>query len=219
MYDNGEQTGKGKGKMKGVEEYRRECRVLLGDAAGRRYSDEMLDMGLREALGVYRSYCPRKETVMQRAQAVDGMSVMLPAPPLDPGVEILTVRDADTGLWLEFAVYTTDRNTYINCYSGPVPAAGARLSLELSCPHFIKGLDEHPVTTVPDAHSVTVCSGAAGYAMRIRARSVTEVFGKRPEDREALMNQADQMITEYFEALSRLRPAVFDPMPRGGFPI
>ena len=46
-----------------------------------------------------------------------------------------------------------------------------------------------------------VSSGAAGYAMRMRARSVTEVFGKRPEDREALSSQANRLITDYIKEL------------------
>ena len=38
--------------------------------------------------------------------------------------------------------------------------------------------------------------------MQIRARSVTEVFGKRPEDREALMTQADDLIKEFINELN-----------------
>lgn len=50
--------------MRGIEDFRGSCRVLLGDAAGRRYLDDVLDMGLREALGVFRSFCPRRESMI-----------------------------------------------------------------------------------------------------------------------------------------------------------
>ncbi len=50
--------------MRTIEDYRAGCLMLLGDASGRRYTNEMLDMGFREALGVYRAFCPRKETVI-----------------------------------------------------------------------------------------------------------------------------------------------------------
>lgn len=203
--------------MKTIDNYRANMLTILGDAGGRRYSPSMLDMGLREALPVYRSFCPRKETIKQSVKAVDGSSVLLP--PLPPDVEIQTAR-IDGGEWLEFATYQTDRWLYMNLYGFPsMPAVGTQLQLTLSCPHTIKGLDDAQQTTVPDHHAGTLIRGAAGYAMRIRARSVTEVFGKRPEDREALMNEAEQLITGYFSELAALQPAGRDPLPRGGFEI
>lgn len=186
--------------MKTVENYRADMLTILGDAGGRRYSSAMLDMGLREALQVYRSFCPRKETVTQTVKAVDGISLLLP--PMEPGVEIETAR-IDGGEWLEFATYQTDRWLYMNVYGyyGMTPQPGTKLLLTLNCPHMIKGLDDAQQTTAADIHSLTIAAGASGYAMRIRARSVTEVFGKRPEDREALMNEAEQMIAEYHRLL------------------
>ena len=204
--------------MKTVEDYRRDCLTILGDAGGRRYSASMLDMGLREALGAYRMFCPRKETVKQRVSAAEGWTVTLPGF-LDPGVSILTIRN-EAGFWLEFAEYRTETNVYLNCYGNQnLPAVGEMLTLELSCPHFIRDLDGAQNTTVPDAHALTVCTGAAGYAMRIRARSVTEVFGKRPEDREALSSQANRLLADYLRDLGQLQPAALDPLPRGEFPV
>lgn len=204
--------------MKTVTDYRADIRTILGDESGRRYSDSMIDMGLREALGAYRTFCPRKETVKQRVSAVDGVSVILPGF-LDTGIEVLTARNG-SGYWLEFGEYRTEEKVYLNCYGMQnLPAAGEMLTLELSCPHSIKDLDAAKVTTVPDLHSLTVCIGAAGYSMRIRARSVTEVFGKRPEDREALSSQANRLLTDFTKELSRMQPAVYDPLPRGDFEI
>ena len=185
--------------MKTVENYRADMLTILGDAGGRRYTPTMLDMGLREALRVYRSFCPRKETVTQTVKAVDGNSLLLPA--LPPDVEIQTVRIVD-GPWLEFATYQTGQWVYVNVYGYPaMPEAGTKLQLTLGCPHTIKGLDDAQQTTAADAHALTIAAGASGYAMQIRARSVTEVFGKRPEDREALMQQADQMIAAFLKQM------------------
>lgn len=203
--------------MKTVSDFRADMLVVLGDATGRRYSESMMDMGLREALTHYRAYCPRKETVKKRVSAVDGLSVILPGF-LDAGIDILTVRD-ESGAWLEYGEYRTSEKVYLNCYSGDLPVVGSMLTLELSCPHTIKDLDEAKVTTVPELHSLCLVTGATGYAMRIRARSVTEVFGKRPEDREALSHQADGLIADFTRQLSYLQPAAADPLPRGGFPI
>lgn len=204
--------------MREITDYRAGCRIVLGDETGRRYYDSTIDMGFREALPVYRSFCPLKTTIFQRVAAVDGVSVTLSGF-LDPAAEILTVRN-EAGYWLEFGEYRTEQKVYLNIYGGQdVPGVEEKLSLGLSLPHRIKGLDEARETTIPAVHEFAVIKGAAGYAMRIRARSVTEVFGKRPEDRAALMEQAEQLITEYFSDLARLQPAVHDPLPRGNFPI
>ncbi len=78
------------------------------------------------------------------------------------------------------------------------------LVMDVPVPHTIKGLGDGKVTTVPDGHALTLCGGAAGYAMRIRARSVTEVFGKRPEDREALSSQANRLIGDFENDLKKI---------------
>ena len=205
--------------MRSVSDFRQDCLVLLGDETGRRFSDSILDMGLREALDQYRTYCPRKETIRQKILGCEGGGMMVLPGFLDPGVEILTVRD-ENGNWLSFSEYRNEKNVYIQLpFSSDLPAVGSVLELELSCPHTIKGLDEGKVTTVPDGHGLILCTGAAGYAMRMRARSVTEVFGKRPEDREALSSQANRLIGDFTKALAGIQPSVPDPLPRGNFPI
>ena len=201
-----------------ISEYRADMLTILGDAGGRRYQENVLDMGLREALGPYKAYFPKKQTITMKAADVNGVSVTLSGM-LPPDAEIITIR-TESGNWLDFGEYRTDQKIYIQIYNKLyIPAAGETLKMEISSPHTIKGFLGQTFTSIPDAHENTVCLGASGYAMRIRARSITEVFGKRPEDREALMNQADSMITEYFTQLGTLQPATFDPLPRGEFPI
>jgi hypothetical protein len=201
-----------------INEYRADMLTILGDAGARRYTDSILDMGLREALGPYKAYFPRKETITMKAAEVNGTSVTLSGM-LPQDAEIITIR-TNSGNWLDYGEYRTDQKIYIQVYSKDyIPAAGETLKLEIRNPHTIKGFLNGTITTIPDTHENTVCLGASGYAMRIRARSITEVFGKRPEDREALMNQADSMITEYFSQLATLQPASHDPLPRGGFPV
>ena len=204
--------------MRTINEYRADMLTILGDASGRRYTNNMLDMGIREALRNYCAFFPKKETINMRVSEIDGVSIILSGM-LPPDAQILTARNA-AGYWLEFADYRTDQKIYLNIYGKKnMPAVGENLKLEVAAPHSISGLGPATITTIPEAHEIMVCKGASGYAMRIRARSVTEVFGKRPEDREALMTQADQMINEYIEALGNAQPAVYDPLPRGGFPI
>lgn len=205
--------------MKTVSDFRADMLVILGDASGRRYSESMMDMGLREALTHYRSYYPKKETISQKILDNEGGGMLVLPGFLDPEIEILTVR-SENGDWINFSEYRNDRNVYLQLpFSADVPAVGSMLWLELSCPHTIKGLDDRKQTTVPDGHALTVCKGAAGFAMRMRARSVTEVFGKRPEDREALAAQAEVLISDFERELNRIQAAPVDPLPRGNFPI
>ena len=203
--------------MKTVSDYRADMLMILGDADGRRYSESMLDMGLSEALQSYQQYCPRRMTFKQRVTGIDGETVILQ--PLPDGCSVLTAR-TDAGYWLTFAEYRTDTGLELHCYgASSLPAVGDVLTMEVSCPHMIKGLSGAAMTTVPDAHALMVCNGAAGYAMRIRARSVTEVFGKRPEDREAISTQANELIADFNRNLYAAQPSSLDPLPRGGFPI
>ena len=74
---------------------------------------------------------------------------------------------------------------------------------------------------VPREYASIVSRGAAGYALKIRAYAVTEVFGKRPEDREALERQADELITQYLDKLNALAMTGtvndYDPLPVTGW--
>lgn len=74
---------------------------------------------------------------------------------------------------------------------------------------------------IPHEYTTEVTQGAAGYALQIRARAITEVFGKRPEDREALEHQGQEMIDRYLsnlDILSRLGTANdYDPLPITGW--
>ena len=188
--------------MRAVSDYRADVLTILGDASGRRYTNDMLDMGFREALGVYRAFCPRKETVSQTVQERHGDVVEFPVFP-GPGAELLRVMDGD-GYRLCCSVTQLDCRLVLNFYDGNVPAPGARLLLEFSLPHAIRGLDGAQRTTISGDHSLVLCKGAAAAAMRIRARSVTEVFGKRPEDRAALMDQAEELHREFIDGLTNL---------------
>ena len=84
----------------------------------------------------------------------------------------------------------------------------------------ISGLNRAATTTINDEDSMTLTKGAAAYAMEIRARSVTEVFGKRPEDTERLIEQADRLKAQFETELAGLSSREFmseDPWPEKGW--
>ena len=76
-------------------------------------------------------------------------------------------------------------------------------------------------TLIPYDYGTIVTQGAAGYALLIRARAVTEVFGKRPEDREALERQGNELIAHYLNELNTLSMLGtvngYDPLPITGW--
>lgn len=188
--------------MRTIEEYRAGCLVMLGDAAGRRYTPEMLDAGFRDALQMYWLYCPGKRTLRQQVAEVKGNRFLLPAFPGGSG-SIVSILDK-AGNRLSCSENRTERGLYLTLFGGKRPSVGDILLLELTVPHTIRGLDGANVTTVPDLHGSVLTRGAAAAAMNIRARSVTEVFGKRPEDRAALTEQAEAMRRDFIARLNDL---------------
>ncbi len=207
--------------MKTISEYRTETLILLGDTAGRRYSEAQLNTAIRQAMATLKKYIPRKETVKVKAASSDRGEVVLNWCP-GSDAEILTIRN-EGGEILTASDYRTGQRTYLEFYnSRSIPAAGDPLTLELGLPHCIRGLDGSQNTTIPEDLFLTVCTGAAGYALQIRARSVTEVFGKRPEDTERLISEGRHLETQFIAALdfAAFETSVHrDPWPGPGFPI
>ena len=64
-------------RMKTISDYRAETLIILGDTAGRRYSEAILDTTIRQALGMLRKYLPNKDTEEVAAAAVNGSEVVL----------------------------------------------------------------------------------------------------------------------------------------------
>lgn len=182
--------------MRDVADYRRDMLSILGDAGGRRYSEVMLDMGLREALAEYAGFFPRRVCVTGTVDHTEGDMAVVPwLFGDDAAVDSVRVD----GEYRDHAEFAEGGKLYVKL--DPLPGAGSVLTFGVTQRHSVRGLDGAAGTSVPDGHALMVSTGAAGYAMRMRARSVTEVFGKRPEDREALSSQANRLITDYIKEL------------------
>ena len=59
--------------MKNVNDYRAEMLTILGDATGRRYTEPVLDMGLKQALQVLQSFVQNKITAKVRVTKISGL--------------------------------------------------------------------------------------------------------------------------------------------------
>ena len=207
--------------MKTVTDFRRDCLVLLGDETGRRFSDSILDMGLREALVSYGQYCPLVESVQGKVVSCENGVAVVPWM-FPPSLVPRCVRRKGSDEVLRCGMEVREGKLLLSFYDWILPSVDDVLSMEIFVSHTIKGLDDGKQTSVPDGHALTLCGGASGYAMRIRARSVTEVFGKRPEDREALSSQANRLIgdfTKELEKISLIASFHQNPWPAANFRI
>ena len=169
--------------MKDLDAFRGAMRVFLGDTGERRYTAAALDLALREALAQLDMYVPRVEKV--RVTIEHGF-----VRPFSAVGEVMCLR-RENGALVPF----DDEGGFLRIYP-PLPD-GTKLLAELKLPHTIRGLDDETATTVPNALTGTIASGASAFAMRIRVRTVTEIFGKRPEDAENLLAQADDLLKEF----------------------
>lgn len=169
--------------MQDLDAFRDAMRVFLGDTGERRYTAAALDLALREALAQLDIYAPRVEKV--RVTLEHGF-----VRPFSAAGEVMCLR-RENGVPVAFE----DEGGFLRVC--PRLPEGTKLLAELKLPHTIRGLDDEAVTTVPPALTGTVASGASAFAMRIRVRTVTEVFGKRPEDAQNLLAQADALLKEF----------------------
>lgn len=189
--------------MKTVTDFRRDCLVLLGDESGRRYSDSVIDMGFREALPGYGVFFPCIEEIQGRVVRYDDVCAVVPWIP-GSGPAVRRVRRVSTGEELHCVMEMRPGELLCEFCDSVQPVVGELLLIEYQGSHTIKGLDDAKLTTIPSVHEYVLIKGAAGYAMRIRARSITEVFGKRPDDRAALMEQAEGLINEFLSELKHI---------------
>lgn len=208
--------------MESIESYRSSVRTLCGDLNGRRYSDEMVNMGIRQALKILSGMLPVTDLIPVQVLKRSGNTVEIDFSP-EPGSEIRSVRRADSGKRLNAAQSGRGMHTGLRFFdTAELPGPGDSLLLEIPSQYTIRGLDSASGTAVPERLKLTVCKGAAGFAMEIRARSVTEVFGKRPEDSAALLRQSENLLSEFRQTLmdaAMAESCLQDPWPEQGFPI
>ena len=204
-----------------IEQYRTQIRLLLGDVNGRRYADDQLDLSLKQALETAAGYLDERSILPGKVYKQLGRTAVINmAPP--PGTRILSVRRKDTQESIRAYIRTQHGSIYLDLADNEVMLQlGEAVEIETAKHYTIQGAD-WPGDPFPDPLALTLVTGAAGYALLLRARSVTEVFGKRPEDRAALTQQGEDLIRQFVRELDAKADAGFfgrDPWPQNGFPI
>lgn len=197
--------------------YFRYMRSFLGDDGGRRFTETNLEMGLRAALQYLDSAAPARIEKRAVVKRVYNRAVLISLFIGTTG-RIIEVWDQNKRLipFVEADRSPNGIELIIEEYYSI--KAGDLLTVKITCPHMIDGLNGD-FTTVPDDLNLALSQGAAGHALEVRARSVTEVFGKRPEDTEKLLAQAAALKQAFKEFVAGI-PKFENPLPAGnGFPI
>lgn len=197
--------------MNTFEDYKAFVLAILGDEKQKRYGDDMLRTALRMALADYDRYLPRRTEIAVTVSRNDGNRLYLDwVPALDQ--TILSIRRSGAGSARgrfgtavpRFLYERISTGSLITLFNQEPVAKGEKLILQLSGHHTIEALSEASDTSVPDGHADILCQGAAGYAMQIRASAVGEVFGKRIEDYNNLLQQGKLMIGRFLQTLEEI---------------
>lgn len=211
--------------MQTIETFQPLIRSLAGDPDGKRYDDAMLQLAMRTAMREYDAFLPNLHEVSLPQKAVHGRTLMLDWQP-ESHQRLAAIRWTDAVGRLvtpAFQFFLTESGCQLETDT-PLPlSATSQVTLLIQQSHTLAGLDGELTTTLPERDTLLLAEGAAGHAMRIRAASVTEVFGKRPEDGASLLRQAQTMLDSFRNSLTILSQnsgsAPLPAFPRKGFPV
>jgi hypothetical protein len=153
---------------------------VVGDPSRARYSDAVIEEGLRLALEEYSKVSPQ---ILETSVTVDSPGrdqVVL----LNGGLWILSVlfpvTDASAPEVESYYAYQRGGNQWLRIGSpAPEPSAGDVITVLYGAAHTVAELDAAHETTVPLADFGLLVQGGAGHAMSIRADSIIEAYGKR----------------------------------------
>jgi hypothetical protein len=185
-----------------LTDFRAHALTILGDLAGNRYSDTLLNEAVRLALSEYSLVCPNISTtaftvpVSGKVQNITGLSnfqfftrVQWPSDPDPQANLILTWQSAFDG---EIPQIRFLRDT---------PQAGDILSLTYTALHTISGLDGAVNTTLPAAHTSQIALGTAAHAAIIRSTQISEQMSSRVSNSTQLANWGRERLAEFHHDL------------------
>jgi hypothetical protein len=176
---------------------------LLGDSAGVRYSDAMLEQAALQAVRLYSGTLPQ----------LCFLEIEVPEP-----VDEVTLEEAEgLSAVISASWYIGAGNTrpvpaaFTWNWSAGVPylhfpqAQSGRLRLVYSAGHTLAGLLGAEATTLPPVHFDLLSWTAAGYAMQLRADAVREAYGAKSSEAVTISAAAEKMILHSRQQLDSLR--------------
>jgi hypothetical protein len=194
--------------MSALAAYRSRIHLILGDTAADRYSNNLVDEAIRQALDQYSRAWPQilnaSHNVVtagrdQSLSAITGLQTILQV--IYPySVSTILTPDYFTGYYLTFGPTPT-----IHISGDSVPAVGQIIRITYTKAHTIKDLDTGTSTTVLDSHEGILCTGAAGFAALMRSSEVSESYGSRASDLNQLMDIGKTFLEVFDNYLRKLQ--------------
>lgn len=182
--------------------YKEDILTILGDPDGDRYSEKMISLALSRALMNYGQWRPQYRQLAVPVISCSKDSVRVELPKFADPAGIRAARRENSSVNLFRGIFHSPDGLMLKLYSGYRLKPGDMLQLSIRIPHTIEGLDQGSRTTVNEWDRLLIAEGAAGYAMLMRARSVSEVFGKRSDETERLFEEGSRMVDDFIRELS-----------------
>jgi hypothetical protein len=193
--------------MSSLAGYRTRIHLILGDTSATRYSNNLVDEGLRQALDQYSKAWPQ----------VLGTSVTVATAGRDQSLSALTGLQSIlqviypytatnlTPYYFTAYYFTFGPTPNIHISGDAVPAVGEKIYITYTKAHGIKDLDSATSTSVLDTHEGTICQGAAGFSAIMRASEISEAYGSRASDQDQLVQIGKAFLEVFYKAVDQLK--------------
>ena len=184
-------------------------RQLLNDPELKRFSDDVLTCAIRQALELIDVRLPQTVTTAitiassGRDQTLDDLtgclylvSVVYPFPsPADRELEPET----------HFTYRMEGGIPTLHFHGDIIPQAGEVLQVQYATANAIEGLDGAASTTLPAVCEPALVNGAAACACSLRAASLLESYGSRPEESARLLETSRAGMEQFNHMLDGLK--------------
>ena len=185
--------------------------VHLGDAAGERFCEALLEAALRQALGEYSRAAPRLLSGTLTLTSSGAWQSLAAFSGLQEAVEVIFPFDPAAALQRAYAqpwhFFWRDDQPMLWLGGRPAPQPGLVLHVLYTAAHTIAGLDGAETTTLPLEHQACIGSGAAALAANGRALRLVEAHGSRTDEAGKWLACAAPLMQRFHAFLDGVRHA------------
>ena len=206
------------------QNYHDAVRVLLKDPNQDRYSEDLLDEALRDALRIFSTAFP---VGMLVTFAVPATANELSLSALKPVHQFIMLwypfdeDDPDLAPLEDVHFYRPGGNPAVFWSEGEFEM-DQPVRVYYSSSHTIAGLDDAETTTIPREAEETIRLGMAGFAAQMRAMHLIEQHGALSTNQKALYDLSREWLAGFEKRCQKLRSAAFSPygpLPEGGWQL
>ncbi len=177
-------------------------REILNDPSALRFSETVLEEGVRQAMQRINDRLPQVlETEVPvvesgRNQPLTGLSD--PIYLISIAYPVSASETCELEPEVQFSYRMQAGQPIVHFLGSLVPQAGEKLSVSYAARHTLSGLEGALSTTLPDGVLTGLVNGAAGHACLLRAHALTEASGVKSSEVAQLL-QIAQLRLDLFE--------------------